>query len=98
MTPDDDRIEQLTEWMKYDSIDNPTTLLYVSHNDSNGPERSGIKSLFYDKDWAEVNEQRVPYHKFLSNLSNSGINLRDIQTDQSSLEEIFVNLVKEKAE
>ena len=71
LTPNDDRIEQLTEWMKYDSIDNPTTLLYVSHNDSNGPERVGIKSLFYDKDWAEVNEQRVPYHKFLSNLSNS---------------------------
>ena len=71
MTPDDDRIEQLTQWMKHDFIDNPTTLLYVSHNDSNGPERSGIKSLFYDKDWAEVNEQRVPYHKFLSNLSNS---------------------------
>ena len=71
MTPDDDRMEQLTEWMKYDSIDNPTTLLYVSHNDANGSERAGIKSLFYDKDWAEVNEQRVPYHKFLSNLSNS---------------------------
>ena len=71
MTPDDDRIEQLTEWMKYDSITNPTTLLYVSHNDANGKERAGIKSLFYDKDWAEVNEQRVPYHKFLSNLSNS---------------------------
>ena len=71
MTPDDDRIEQLTEWMKYDSIANPTTLLYVSHNDANGSERAGIKSLFYDKDWAEVNEQRVPYHKFLSNLSNS---------------------------
>ena len=71
MTPDDDRIEQLTEWMKYDSINNPTTLLYVSHNDANGKERAGIKSLFYDKDWAEVNEQRVPYHKFLSNLSNS---------------------------
>ena len=71
MTPDDDRIEQLTEWMKYDSIDNPKTLLYVSHNDSNGSERVGIKSLFYEKDWAEVNEQRVPYHKFLSNLSNS---------------------------
>ncbi len=71
MTPDDDRMEQLTEWMKYDSIDNPTTLLYVSHNDANGSERAGIKSLFYDKDWAEVNEQRVPYHKFLSNLSGS---------------------------
>lgn len=36
--------------------------------------------------------------KLLSNLSNSRINLRDIQTDQSSLEDIFVNLVKEKAE
>ena len=23
MNPDDDRIEQLTEWMKYDNIDNP---------------------------------------------------------------------------
>ena len=55
MTPDDDRMEQLTEWMKYDSITNPTTLLYVSHNDANGSERSGIKILFYDKDWAEVN-------------------------------------------
>ena len=71
LTPNDDRIEQLTEWMKYDSIDNPTTLLYVSHNDANGSERSGIKSLFYDKDWAEVNEQKVPYNIFLYNLSSS---------------------------
>jgi len=45
--------------------------LYVSHNDANGSERAGIKSLFYDKDWAEVNEQRVPYNVFLYNLSGS---------------------------
>ncbi len=70
MNPSDDRIEQLIEYMEH-VPSNPRGLLYVSHNDSNGPERSGIKSLFYDKDWAEVNEQRVPYHKFLSNLSNS---------------------------
>ena len=32
MTPDDDRIEQLTEWMEFDNKDNPDKLLYVSHN------------------------------------------------------------------
>ena len=71
MTPDDDRIEQLTEWMEFDNKDNPDNLLYVSHNESSNARRLGIKNLFYDKDWAEVNEQRVSYHTFLSNLSNS---------------------------
>ena len=71
MTPDDDRIEQLTEWMEFDNKDNPDKLLYVSHNESSNARRLGIKNLFYDKDWAEVNEQRVSYHTFLSNLSNS---------------------------
>ena len=71
MTPDDDRIEQLTEWMEFDNKDNPDNLLYVSHNESSNARRLGIKNLFYDKDWAEVNEQRVSYNTFLSNLSNS---------------------------
>ena len=71
MTPDDDRIEQLTGWMEFDNKDNPDKLLYVSHNESSNARRLGIKNLFYDKDWAEVNEQRVSYHTFLSNLSNS---------------------------
>ena len=71
MTPDDDRIEQLTEWMEFDNKDNPDKLLYVSHNESSNARRLGIKNLFYDKDWAEVNEQRVSYNTFLSNLSNS---------------------------
>ena len=71
MNPDDDRIEQLTEWMKFDSKNNPNNLLYVSHNESSNAKRLGIKNLFYDKDWAEVNEQRVAYHTFLSNLSDS---------------------------
>ena len=71
MTPDDDRIEQLTEWMEFDNKDNPDKLLYVSHNESSNARRLGIKNLFYDKDWAKVNEQRVAYHTFLSNLSNS---------------------------
>ncbi len=46
----------------------------------------------------DTKQKKTGITKLLSNLSNSGINLRDIQTDQSSLEEIFVNLVKEKAE
>ena len=71
MTPDDDRIEQLMGWLEFDNKDNPDNLLYVSHNESSNARRLGIKNLFYDKDWAEVNEQRVSYHTFLSNLSNS---------------------------
>ena len=46
----------------------------------------------------DTKQKKTGITKLLSNLYNSGINLRDIQTDQSSLEEIFVNLVKEKAE
>ena len=46
----------------------------------------------------DTKQKKTGITRLLSNLSNSGINLRDIQTDQSSLEEIFVNLVKEKAE
>ena len=71
MNPSDDRIEQLTEWMEFDNKDNPDKLLYVSHNESSNVRRLGIKNLFYDKDWAEVNEQRVPYNIFLYNLSGS---------------------------
>ena len=71
MTPNDDRMEQLIGWMEFDYKDNPDNLLYVSHNESSNVKRLGIKNLFYGKDWAEVNEQRVDYHIFLSNLSNS---------------------------
>ena len=46
----------------------------------------------------DTKQKRTGITKLLSELSKSGINLRDIQTDQSSLEEIFVNLVREKVE
>ena len=70
MNQSDDRIEKLIDSMEYVSS-NPRGLLYVSHNESSNAKRLGIKSLFYDKDWAEVNEQRVPYNIFLYNLSGS---------------------------
>ena len=71
MTPDDDRIEQLTEWIEFDNKDNPDKLLYVSHNESSNARRLGIKNLFYDKDLAEVNEQRVSYHTCLLYTSDA---------------------------
>ena len=70
MSPSDDRIEQLTQYMEH-VPSKPRGLLYVSHNESSNARRLGIKNLFYDKDWAEVNEQRVPYNIFLYNLSGS---------------------------
>ena len=70
MNKSDDRIEKLIEYMEH-VPSNPRGLLYVSHNESSNAKRLGIKSLFYDKDWAEVNEQRVPYNIFLYNLSGS---------------------------
>ena len=70
MNPSDDRIEQLTQYMEH-VPSKPRGLLYVSHNESSNAKRQGIKNLFYDKDWAEVNEQRVPYNIFLYNLSGS---------------------------
>ena len=70
MNPSDNRIEQLTQYMEH-VPSKPRGLLYVSHNESSNAKRQGIKNLFYDKDWAEVNEQRVPYNIFLYNLSGS---------------------------
>tara|TARA_B100001287_G_scaffold10379_1_gene8038 strand:+ start:181 stop:1104 length:924 start_codon:yes stop_codon:yes gene_type:complete len=46
----------------------------------------------------DTKKKKTGITKLLSDLSKSGINLRDIQTNQSSLEEIFVNLVKENVE
>ena len=50
---------------------NPSGLLYVSHNESSHKERMGIKDFFNGKDWAEVHDKRVTYSVFLYNLSQS---------------------------
>jgi len=49
-------------------------------------------SLSYDYD---VNASRTGIASLISDLQAAGVVLRDIQTSQSSLEDIFVNLVKE---
>ena len=72
MNPQDNRIGTIEKYM--DNVimyRDPTGLLYVSHNESSNKERLGIKDLFYDKEWAEVSQQRAPYSMFLYNLSNS---------------------------
>tara|TARA_B100001059_G_scaffold77740_1_gene75426 strand:+ start:5302 stop:6243 length:942 start_codon:yes stop_codon:yes gene_type:complete len=66
----DDRNEDIKSAMKA-LPKNPPGLLYVSHNESSHNERLGIKDYFYDKSWAEVHKERVPFSVFLYNLSQS---------------------------
>ena len=70
MNPQDNRIGSIELYIDHPPSA-PTNLLYVSHNESSNKERIGIKDLFYDKEWAEVNQQRAPYSVFLHNLANS---------------------------
>ena len=67
MSPQDNRIENLKEYMLFPEP-SELNLLYVSHNESSHSDRVGIKSLFVDKDWAVVDEQRVEYRDFLLKL------------------------------
>lgn len=70
MTPNDRRIEDLTNFIQNCSIE-PSTLLYVSHNDNSHQERLGIKDLFSNKSWAKVHHQRVSFSAFLDSLADS---------------------------
>jgi hypothetical protein len=70
MSPSDNRIEDLSSYMRNLPI-NPPGLLYVSHNEGSHEERLGIKDMFRDKSWSEVHDQRVTYSVFLYNLSQS---------------------------
>jgi len=67
MSPQDNRIENIIEYIKF-PIPSEFNLLYVSHNESSHSDRVGIKSLFANKEWAIVDNQRVEYRDFLSNL------------------------------
>ena len=70
MTPNDDHIERLNNAMKTNVNASEAKLLYVNHNDNSHPERLGIKDLFRDEYWANVDEKRVDYYHFLLNLAN----------------------------
>ena len=70
MTPQDDHIERLGNAMKTVVSASESKLLYVNHNDNSHPERLGIKDLFRDEYWANVDEKRVDYYHFLLNLAN----------------------------
>ena len=70
MTPNDDHIERLKNAMKTNVNASEAKLLYVNHNDNSHPERLGIKDLFRDEYWANVDEKRVDYYHFLLNLAN----------------------------
>ena len=65
MNLSDMRIEVLQEAMQ--NIPDATKLLYVNHNDSSHQDRIGLKDMF--RGWATVQDTRIDYLNFLSNLS-----------------------------
>ena len=70
MSPSDDRIERLGSAMRAGVEPSLFKLLYVNHNDNSHEDRVGLKDMFRDYEWANVDEQRVDYYNFLfKNLS-----------------------------
>lgn len=70
MNSSDSRIDDIKSSMRF-IPNNPPGLLYVSHSENTNTQRVGIKSIFKNKSWVEVHEERVPYSVFLYNLSQS---------------------------
>ena len=70
MFPRDNRIDQLENAMKANIDPSISKLLYVNHNDSSHDDRVGLKGMFRDEEWSNVDEQRVNYYHFLLNLAN----------------------------
>ena len=70
MFPRDNRIDQLENAMTVNIDPSISKLLYVNHNDSSHVERVGLKGMFRDEEWSNVDEQRVNYYHFLLNLAN----------------------------
>ena len=68
---DDNRSEILLSFMstQENTIEN---LLYVNHSvNTNSKERGGINELFSNNSWVKVEDKRVDYHTFLSDLQKS---------------------------
>ena len=65
MAASDLRIDHLQKAME--NIPDATKLLYVNHNDNSHDDRVGLKDMF--RDWATVQDTRVDYPNFLSNLA-----------------------------
>ena len=70
MSSSDNRIEQLENAMKANIDPSLSKLLYVNHNDSSHDDRIGLKDMFRDEEWSNVDEKRVNYYHFLLNLAN----------------------------
>ena len=69
MSPSDDRIERLGSAMRAGVEPSMFKLLYVNHNDNSHEDRVGLKEMFRDQEWANVDEQRVDYYNFLLNFA-----------------------------
>lgn len=72
----------------------PTTDIPASLSDYNLERSDDGSALIYTYD---VREERTGITPLLNDLQAAGLQMRDLQTHQSSLEEIFVGLVQEDA-
>ena len=66
MAASDLRIDHLQKAME--NIPDATKLLYVNHNDNSHEDRVGLKDMF--RDWATVQDKRIDYFTFLSDLAD----------------------------
>ena len=57
----------------------------------------GDNKMYLDYTYS-LNEKRTGITNLLQDLKDTGLKLRDLKTEQSNLEKIFVNLVKENNE
>jgi hypothetical protein len=70
MSPDDDRLKVTSDFILSPEID-PSILLYVNHSDNTSNERIGIKDIFRNKSWADVQESRISYSDHLKKIKQS---------------------------
>lgn len=65
----DNRLEVISKTLNIDKI--PSKLLYINHSiETNVSERVGINEIFYNKEFATVDNNRVEYYKFLENIQD----------------------------
>ena len=71
------------------------SIRFTSKEDSNSSHYTAKKSFDYTYN---IQEKQTGITNLLQDIKDSGLKLRDLKTEQSNLEKIFVTLVRENNE